>query len=72
MTVPGKRHVQISGMEPMGNYAVKISFDDGHDTGIFSWVYLLELGEDFDARWGGYLAELEAKGMTRDRAEPPR
>lgn len=72
VTVPGRRHVQIDGIEPVGNYAVRINFDDGHNTGIFSWVYLLELGEDFDARWGGYLAELEEKGLSRDRADQPR
>ncbi len=72
VTVPGKRDVQISGMDPVGNYAVKITFDDGHNTGIFSWVYFRELGSEFDSRWQGYLAELEAKGMSRDKAEIPR
>lgn len=72
VTVPGKRDVQISGVDPVGNYAVKITFSDGHDTGIFSWVYLHELGSDFDARWQGYLAELDAKGMNRDVADVPR
>jgi len=72
VTVPGKRDVQIVGVEPVGNYAVKITFDDMHDTGIFSWAYLHELGSDFDRLWAGYLAELEGKGMSRDRPEPPR
>ncbi len=72
VTVPGKRDVQIAGMDPVGNYAVKITFDDGHDTGIFSWVYFHELGSDFDSRWQGYLAELEAKGMSRDKVDVPR
>lgn len=72
VTVPGKRDVQISGMDPVGNYAVKITFDDGHNTGIFSWVYFREMGSEFDSRWQSYLAELEAKGMSRDKAEIPR
>ena len=72
VTVPGKRHVQISAVDPVGNYAVKIVFDDSHDTGIFTWVYLHELGSDFDRLWSGYLGELEEKGMSRDRAEMPR
>lgn len=72
VTVPGKRNVEIIGVDPVGHYAVKITFDDMHDTGIFTWVYLWELGSQFDERWSGYLAELEAKGMTRDRADTPR
>jgi DUF971 family protein len=72
VTVPGKRNVQIIGVEAVGNYAVKITFDDLHDTGIFTWVYLRELGSEFDDRWSGYLEELEKKGMTRDRFENPR
>lgn len=72
VTVPGKRNVQIVGVEPVGNYAVMITFDDMHNTGIFTWVYLWELGTEFDSRWSGYLAELEAKGMTRDRVDAPR
>lgn len=72
VTVPGKRHVQIVGVEPVGNYAVMITFDDMHNTGIFTWVYLWELGTEFESRWSGYVAELEAKGMTRDRVDTPR
>jgi len=72
VTVPGKRNVQIVGVEPVGNYAVMITFDDMHNTGIFTWAYLWELGTEFDSRWSGYLAELEAKGMTRDRVDTPR
>lgn len=72
VTVSGKRNVQIVGVEPVGNYAVMITFDDMHNTGIFTWVYLWELGTEFDSRWSGYLAELEAKGMTRDRVDTPR
>ncbi len=72
VTVPGKREVQIIGVEAVGNYAVKITFDDMHDTGIFTWTYLQELGSDFGSRWSGYLAELAEKGMSRDKAETPR
>ncbi|MCR9135059.1 MAG: DUF971 domain-containing protein [Alphaproteobacteria bacterium] len=72
VTVPGKKNVQIIGVEPVGNYAVMITFDDMHNTGIFTWKYLWELGTEFESRWSGYLAELESKGMTRDRAETPR
>ncbi len=72
VTVPGKRDVQIAGIDPVGNYAVKITFDDGHDTGIFTWTYLHELGSDLTKHWTGYLQELEDKGMTRDRPDLPR
>ena len=64
-TVPGKRAVEIMKMEPVGNYAVRITFTDLHDTGIFSWVYLRELGVEHAERWAAYLAELEEKGMSR-------
>lgn len=65
-TVGGKRQVEIIKMEPVGNYAVRITFDDLHDTGIFTWKYLKELGEDREARWQAYLDELEEKGLSRD------
>ncbi|MGI9384310.1 MAG: gamma-butyrobetaine hydroxylase-like domain-containing protein [Methyloligellaceae bacterium] len=65
-TVPGKRHVLVRNLEQIGNYAVKIAFDDGHDTGLFSWSYLYELGEAYEARWSDYLSELETKGLGRD------
>ncbi|MCB1510607.1 MAG: DUF971 domain-containing protein [Hyphomicrobiaceae bacterium] len=66
VTVGGKRNVSISGLEPVGGYAVRIRFSDGHDTGLFTWPYLEELGHERDARWAAYLAELSAKGMSRD------
>lgn len=66
-TVPGKRNVEIMKIEPIGNYAVKLFFDDMHDTGIYSWDYLLKLGREHDDIWGAYLAELEQKGLSRDR-----
>jgi DUF971 family protein len=65
-TVPGKRNVQILGVEPIGNYAVKLVFDDMHQTGLFTWVYLRELGDQQEQRWAGYLAELQAQGLSRD------
>lgn len=64
-TVPGKRDVEIMKMEPVGNYAVRITFTDLHDTGIFSWVYLRELGTEYEERWAAYLGELEEKGLSR-------
>ncbi len=66
-TVPGKRDVEIMKIEPVGNYAVKLIFDDMHDTGIFSWSYLLRLGREHETIWGDYLADLEAKGLKRER-----
>ena len=65
-TVPGKRGVAIIGVEPVGNYAVKLRFDDMHDTGIYGWDYLYELGARQAERWQNYLAELDAKGLSRD------
>ena len=65
-TVPGKRHVGFRGVEPVGHYAVRILFDDGHDTGIFSWEYLHRLGQEQDRRWRDYLAALGAQGLSRD------
>ncbi len=64
--VAGRRHVGILSIEPVGNYAIRIAFDDLHDTGIYSWDYLYALGADFDARWEAYLAALEAAGLSRE------
>ena len=64
--VPGKRKVNIKAIEPIGNYAVLLRFDDGHDSGIFSWTVLHELGREYEQRWAAYLAELEARGQSRD------
>lgn len=65
VTVGGKKNVSIVRLEPVGNYAVRIVFDDGHDTGLFVWEYLRELGENREARWQDYLADLAAKKLTR-------
>jgi DUF971 family protein len=66
VTVPGKRRVGIRVLEPVGNYAVRILFDDGHGTGIYTWPWLYRLGRDQDAIWRDYLAALAAKGLSRD------
>lgn len=65
-TIPGRRHVGIMDVEAVGNYAVKLKFDDMHDTGIFSWDYLYDLGARQDEIWGEYLAALETQGLSRD------
>ena len=64
-TIGGKRNVRIVDVKPVGNYAVRLDFDDGHNTGIFSWVVLAELGRDYDAKWAAYLKALEARGLSR-------
>jgi DUF971 family protein len=65
-TVGGKKDVAILEVHPVGNYAVRLMFDDLHATGIFSWDYFLELGRQRDALWQGYLDELAAKGLRRE------
>ena len=66
--VPGRAHVGIMRLEPVGNYAVRIVFDDLHDTGIYSWDYLYQLGREYDRRWRDYLAALSAEGLSREPA----
>lgn len=68
-TVPGKRDVAILEIHPIGNYAVRLVFDDLHSTGIFSWDYFLELGRNQASRWQDYLDELAGKGMSREPAK---
>jgi DUF971 family protein len=63
--VPGKRGVKISALEPVGNYAVRVIFDDGHDSGLFSWSYLHELGRDHKSKWPAYLKALKDKRLER-------
>ena len=65
VTVPGKRNVAILKLEPVGHYAVRIIFDDGHSTGLYTWKYLRELSEHREALWNEYLARLDAEGLTR-------
>ena len=64
--VAGRAQVGILAVEPVGNYAIRIKFDDLHDTGIFSWRYLYELGLNQAKIWAAYLAALEANGLSRD------
>jgi DUF971 family protein len=64
--VPGRAQVGIIGLEPVGNYAVRIIFDDLHDTGIYSWAYLYELGVEYRQRWRDYLEALAANGLSRE------
>jgi len=64
--VYGKAKVGIAKLEPVGNYAIRISFDDAHDTGIYSWVYLYKLGAEQETRWRDYLAEVKARGVSRE------
>jgi DUF971 family protein len=65
VTVPGKRHVAISKLDPIGNYAIRITFDDGHNTGLYTWIYLHKLGHEQETLWASYLSALESKGLSR-------
>ncbi len=64
--VSGRRHVGIMGVEPVGNYAIRIKFDDLHDTGIFTWETLYSYGLHQDEMWKAYLDELDKQGLSRD------
>jgi ATP-binding protein involved in chromosome partitioning len=66
ITVPRKKNVKITGMNAVGNYATRLAFDDGHNTGLYTWGYLHLIGREKDQRWGQYLEELSAKGLTRE------
>jgi DUF971 family protein len=68
-TVPGKRDVGIMEVNPVGNYAVRLVFDDLHSTGIYSWDFFRQLGREYEQRWATYLEELEAKKMSRDPSQ---
>ncbi|QLF93769.1 DUF971 domain-containing protein [Pseudomonas sp. ABC1] len=65
----GKQNVALTGLEPAGNYALKLIFDDGHDSGLYSWDYLYELATRQESLWADYLAELERAGRSRDPDE---
>ncbi len=69
--VAGRRQVGILGVEPVGNYAIRIKFDDLHDTGIYSWTYLHELGRTQQSRWRDYLSDLEKRGLSREPRRSP-
>jgi DUF971 family protein len=64
--VAGRRHVGITEIEPVGNYAIRLTFDDLHSTGIYSWSYLRHIGEHKDALWADYLDALDERGLRRD------
>ena len=64
--IAGRAHVGIMDLEPVGNYAVRIRFDDLHDTGIYSWEYFYQLGVEYERRWRDYLAALDARGLSRE------
>lgn len=66
ITVPGKRNVSITQIEPVGNYAIRLIFSDGHATGLYSWTYLHTIGRQQDTLWQQYLRKLEEKGLSRD------
>jgi DUF971 family protein len=68
--VAGRSHIGIMKVEPVGNYAVRLHFDDLHDSGIFTWRYLYELGERQDEIWQAYLDGLAARGLSRDPRSP--
>lgn len=67
MLVGGKRNVGISAIEPVGQYAVRLRFDDGHDTGLYSWDVFENLGQNQEKNWSRYLERLAEVGMSRDR-----
>lgn len=62
----GKRNVEITALEPVGNYAIQPTFSDGHNSGIFSWDLLYDYGKNQEALWADYLARIEAAGASRD------
>lgn len=68
VTVAGKRGVAITRLDPVGNYALRIHFDDGHDTGLYTWAYFHEMGRTQEKLWADYLAKLAAQGLSRDAA----
>ena len=68
----GKREVGITGVQPVGNYGIQPSFDDGHDSGIFTWTYLYQLGSQQAALWAQYEARLAEAGVDRDAPMPPK
>lgn len=66
--VPGKRDVSIEGIDPVGQYAVRLNFSDGHNTGLYTWSVLRELGEKQETNWANYLRRMESAGLSRDPA----
>jgi len=68
-TVGGKQNVMVLEVHPIGNYAVRLVFDDMHSTGIYSWDYFRDLGRNYEKHWQDYLDELAAKGLSREPAK---
>ncbi|MFK8015229.1 MAG: gamma-butyrobetaine hydroxylase-like domain-containing protein [Gammaproteobacteria bacterium] len=66
----GKRDVRITQIDPVGHYALKLTFSDAHNSGLFTWPYFRELGETFETRWPQYLHDLDNAGLSRDAAKP--
>ena len=64
-TVPGKKSVKVTAIEEVGLYAICLTFSDGHDTGVFSWKHLYEIGKNKDYLWGRYITEIEEQGLSR-------
>jgi len=69
LLIGGKQDVLVQAVEPIGHYAVRLLFDDGHNTGLYTWKYLYELGEQHSSNWAVYLARLERAGLSRERSE---
>lgn len=67
----GKKNVGVLDIEPVGSYAIKIGFDDGHDSGLYTWEYLHDLGQNQDALWQEYQQQLEAAGASREPGDAP-
>ncbi|MBI5658307.1 MAG: DUF971 domain-containing protein [Nitrosomonadales bacterium] len=67
----GKKDVEVLDIEPTGSYAIKVVFDDGHDSGLYTWEYLRELGRNQNAMWQDYLDQLEAAGASREPGDAP-
>ena len=71
MLVPGKQGLTITQLEPVGAYAVKIHFADGHRTGLYTWDYLFQLANEYPTRWAAYVDALAARGLSRTQAAAP-
>ena len=69
--IPGKRLVEILKIEPVGHYAVRLVFDDMHDTGLYTWDYLMKLGQEHETRWQTYCDALATQGLTREPKARP-
>ena len=68
----GKENISIVSIDPVGHYAVRLVFDDGHDSGLYSWTYLYDLGRNMEANWQRYLDRLAAAGYAREKPQESR